>query len=185
MKPLPSPDLIRDLLIFDPDTGKLFWRERSDQMFAAGRYTARATALTWNKRNAGREAFTAINDRGYLVGSIQARTLRAHRVAWCIASGAWPENDIDHINGITTDNRLENLRAVSHAENGRNQRMPSHNRSGRVGVFWHASSCRWRASIKINGRERYIGAFEQFDRAVEARSLAESQLKFHENHGRR
>ena len=58
---------------------------------------------------------------GYLVVSAGGKNYQAHRVIWLITHGRWPAGDIDHINGIKTDNRLANLRDVSHKTNARNR----------------------------------------------------------------
>ncbi|MFD2248971.1 hypothetical protein [Pseudochelatococcus lubricantis] len=97
--------------------------------------------------------------------------------------GADPD-EIDHVNGIRSDNRFNNLRNVDHAANTRNVALHSSNTSGVIGVSWAKRECRWRASIKANNRERHIGYFRDFEDAVAARKAAERQFGFHKNHGR-
>lgn len=67
--------------------------------------------------------------------------------------------DVDHINGNGLDNRRSNLRLATRSENMRNSRQSSANTSGFKGVGWSKRDNNWRASITIDGRQHYIGAF--------------------------
>ena len=182
-KELPSPELLRKLLRYEPETGKLFWRERGVEMFSDGKQSAEWACNRWNSRYSGKEAFTAIDTYGYKKGSIFKTSYLAHRVIWAMVNGEWAE-EIDHIHGVRCDNRMSELRAVSHKENARNQRKPSNNTSGAIGVCWHKSRERWVANVKINGKVKFLGYFTDFDEAVTIRKDAEAKYKFHENHGR-
>lgn len=86
-----------------------------------GRKTAQQNADRWNNTFAGKRAFTARHERGYLRGLINGRQYRAHRIIYKMCHDTEPAF-IDHINGDTGDNRLVNLRSVSHAENMQNQK---------------------------------------------------------------
>lgn len=163
-------DYLRQRLRYDPDTGKLYWREYSN------------IRPGWNERYAGKEAFTYVCTHGYLTGCVDNRRLRAHRVAWAIFHGECPDVEIDHINHIRTDNRLANLRLVTTSENARNQMRPRSNKSGVIGVRLKSSG-RWEAAIRTDGRRRYLGSYVNFDDAVAARKAAERQHGYHENHG--
>lgn len=171
-KPLPDIDTLHQLLRYEPETGKLFWKERDD------------VRPGWNTRWAGKEAFTAVDGHGYKMGRISYTIFRAHRVIMAMANGEWPTEEVDHINGVRDDNRLSNLRLVSRSENARNLRRPSDNTSGHVGVSWHKASRKWRASIKTNGEQKYLGIFTKKADAIAARNAAEAELGFHRNHGR-
>jgi hypothetical protein len=179
MARLPTPEELRALLRYEPETGRLFWRERPPEMFA----TPRAFS-TWTARFAGKEAMTAINNYGYRFGTISGRPHLAHRVAWTITSGAWPDAEIDHINGVRTDNRITNLREADRRANARNVGRRLDNSSGCTGVQWHAHSKKWLARIKVNYRQFYLGTFERREDAIAARKAAEVKHGFHENHGR-
>jgi hypothetical protein len=146
--------------------------------------TAERQCNWWNSRNAGNEAMTAICD-GYRCGIIERRTLKAHRVIWALVHDAWPEGDIDHINGDRADNRLRNLRSVDRRENCRNRAVGNLNTSGIVGVFWSKRQKRWGAHIGIGARvTKHLGWFKDKADAAAARKAAERNLGFHENHGR-
>lgn len=177
-RPLPSPDLLRKLLRYEADTGDLYWRERPASMFRTA-----AEAALWNARYSGRRALSSIDRYGYRYGSVISVPCRAHRVIWAMHHGAWPEGQIDHINHMRADNRLSNLRAATQQGNGRNQKKPTTNTSGVVGVLWNKAAQKWIAQIKVDRRQKYLGIFEDFGKAVEARRNAERALGFHENHG--
>ncbi len=176
---LPDPELLRKLLRYEPETGKLFWNHRPLDMFKK-----KQTWAAWNTRWAGKEAFTSTNLHGYRQGNIFKCVTRAHRVIWAIVTGRWPSEQIDHINGIRTDNRLQNLREVSGSENSKNKCQRSNNTSGVTGVSWSRDKQKWLADIRVNRKQIYIGRFDNFEDAVAARKAAEAKYGFHENHGR-
>lgn len=182
MKPLPSPDLLRQLLRYEPDTGKLYWRARPVEMFKEGPRQQNACAI-WNSRYANKEAFTAYS-KGYLVGAINYQNILAHRAAWAIYYGAWPKQQVDHINGQRDNNRLENLRLVSSSENSKNMGRSMKNKSGQTGVSWHKKSQKWSAYIWSNYKKKHLGLFSERNDAVKARKDAELKYGYHVNHGR-
>ena len=177
-KELPSVDLLRKLLRYDPETGKLFWRERCENI-----EPRQHTRNTFNKQFAGKEAFTA-NSAGYKIGRIYDVAFKAHRVIMAMHYGEWPTNPVDHINGIVFDNRISNLRAVKPVENARNTKIPSHNTSGVIGVHWYKAYQKWSAHITVGRKTNHLGYFEKKEDAVAARKKAEREIGFHENHGR-
>ena len=91
-----------------------------------------------------------INGRGYIMLHYRKKALVAHRLAFYIMEGHLPEN-IDHINGVRTDNRWANLRACTKGENSRNRGMSKANKSGYRGVSKHQG--RWRGRVNFNGVE--------------------------------
>lgn len=105
---LPSPELLRKLLRYEPDTGKLYWRMRTHDVLGETADYCRK----WNRKNAHREAFTTGAAGGQRRGWILDHNLLAQRVIWAMEYGKWPEGAIKHINGDKSDNRLANLRAV-------------------------------------------------------------------------
>jgi hypothetical protein len=183
-KPLPSPEMLRKLLRYEPETGKLFWRERSADLFADGISSAESRRSRWNTRYAGEEAFTAVNNHGYYQGTIFSAGYLSHRVIWAMANGEWPKDQIDHINGDRADNRLVNLRAVTHQENSMNQKMSCENTSGHTGVRWYKPLRKWNARIRVSGKYTHLGYFTSKDDAIAARKAAEIEHGYHPNHGR-
>lgn len=83
----------------------------------------------------------------------------------------------DHINGDTLDNRRQNLRAVSHGENIRNQKKRCNNTSGYKGVSWHKRDHVWQANIFFDGNAIYLGSFNSAEEAHEAYKTA--AIKYH------
>jgi hypothetical protein len=177
---LPFPELLRKLLRYEPETGRLFWRERCDSMFKSV-----ADANRWNTRYAGKEAFCNYSADGYKTGKVCSSKQKAHRVVWAVMTGAWPREEIDHINGDPSDNRWENLREVSSGQNSQNTAMSVRNKSGAVGVFWNTYHGKWAAKIKAEGKQIHLGYFDDFDKAVAARKLANNAYGFSGNHGHR
>lgn len=170
MKKIMDIDVLRQLLAYDSETGKLTWLPRSN-----GR-------AGWNTQFAGTLALNSLGDQGYRRGAIFDRVFLAHRVIWAMVHGEWPDQ-IDHINGDRSDNRLSNLRNVTGLENSRNQRVRSRI-SGSIGVHWHNQRQKWQARIGVGGSDIYLGLYSDFDHAVSARKDAESEYGFHTNHGR-
>lgn len=179
---LTSEDLNR-LLRHEPDTGKLFWRERPVGLFEDKGHTAETACRLWNAKHAGKEAFTAVQ-HGYPQGRILGGTYKAHRVIWCMVYGEWPGH-IDHIDGVRSNNLLANLREVTLAENCKNRRPNRNTRSGLAGVCWRERSKRWVASIAIDGRRREIAAFKDASEAHAAYLKAARAAGYHPNHGKR
>lgn len=181
---LPSPETLRKLLRYEPETGRLYWLERDGSCFSDGFRTAKHQAALFNSTLAGKEAFSTLHQEGYLRGRVLNKTQAAHRVAWAIYYGTWPVGEIDHINGNPSDNRIENLREVCHQENGRNQKLPVNNSSGVMGVYYNKQTRKWIACISNGGARRHLGSFSEFDEAVAVRKRAERAYGYHENHGR-
>ncbi len=93
-----TPELLRERLSYCPTTGVLRWKVGP---------------------NAGKPAGGVKS--GYVRIAISGVNVFAHRAAWAITHGKWPNEVIDHINRNRQDNRLENLRDVSGTENARNK----------------------------------------------------------------
>lgn len=163
---------LRQLLHYDPETGKLTWKSRDTNSNAA-----------WNARYAGKEAGSR-NGEGYWQIGVFGRKCYAHRIAWAITYGGFPDGEIDHINGDRTDNRLINLRAVDQGENQRNKALSANNTSGVTGVYWDDKRKKWWAEIAAKGQKRRLGFFNTLTEAAKARSDAEKLHGYHENHGR-
>lgn len=161
---LPTPEQLRKLLRYEPDTGKLFWLPRPQEMFTAGNTSAAANCAAWNKRQAGAEAFIS-DSHGYRSGGIFGVKMLAHRVIWAIFYGEWPDFEVDHVNLIRSDNRIANLRRASSSENKHNTRMQANNTSGYKGVTWHRQRGKWAAQIFFEGRHKSLGLYESADAA--------------------
>ena len=138
---------------------------------------------TSNRVNVGDSAGT-IRPDGYLQVRFLGKLHLVHRIVWEMHNGPIPEGmEIDHINHIKTDNRIENLRVVDRAKNLMNRPMQNNYGSGVNGVDWSKSNRSWRARIRIGGREIHLGYFNKLDDAIEAREMANLKYRFHSNHG--
>jgi hypothetical protein len=180
-----TAEIARELLTYNPDTGKLYWKERSEKKYYKN---YKISMKKWNLRWAGKEAFTTINYRengkiNGLHGGFFNKDFRAHRIAWLIYYGEWPKNQIDHINQDPTDNRIENLRDVTQLENLKNQALRSNNKSGYIGVHFEKSKQKYRARVQINNNRKHIGYYNTIEEAVAARAVANINYNFHPNHG--
>jgi hypothetical protein len=180
MRALPEQSILRDLLDYDPETGLLTWRTRTEDHFPEGeRFGSDDRMRMWNGRFSGKPAFSHRSTNGYLQGVLLGVGYRAHRIIWKLVHGAEPDT-IDHINGDPADNRLCNLRSVSMADNLKNQCRPKTNTSGVAGVRYDKRLNRWRAKIG----DHYLGIFRTQHEAVAAREVEATRLGFHPNHGR-
>jgi hypothetical protein len=173
---LPTRAQLRQLLEYDPASGRLFWKPRTAEMCPE-----RALEM-WNKRFAGTEAFKVTCPKGYKKGKLFNRHLKAHRVIWAMHFDEWPEQ-IDHVNGDKADNRIENLRASDQSDNMRNRPLFKSNKTGAHGVYPRGDGRFW-AEISHNKRREYLGTFASLEEARAARLAAEQRLGFHPNHGR-
>jgi hypothetical protein len=173
-----TPDILRQLLRYEPETGALFWRRRELKWFAC--YT---DWYTFNFLWAGKPAFTSMDRDGYFVGAVFHHNFKAHRVCWMIATGECPDQ-IDHINGVRNDNRLANLRSVDFRGNATNTARAKNNTSGTTGVHWDKGAGAWVARISMRGERHLLGAFDKIEDAIRARKEAETRFGYHPNHGR-
>ena len=168
------PQLLQQIMAYDPETGALVWKERPLDLCKSDRERRR-----WNTRHAGKPACFP-RPQGYLGCLVYKVPISAHRAAWALHYGEWP-NVIDHINGDRADNRIANLRSVDKAENAKNRRMHPANKSGALGVIAHRKG--WRAYITHKYQQIHLGVFPTKDEAIAARREAEAKYGFHANHG--
>ena len=148
---------LRELLSYDPNTGIFCWQVSR----GSGKRGLRA----------GRK-----NDEGYIEISIDSRFYKAHRLAWLYVHGCWPAEQMDHRNGVRTDNRIANLREATHAENQQNKAIHRNNTSGHPGVYWNKQSRKWQVQMRNAGRFLHLGYFDDFADAVAARVRAKAAL---------
>jgi hypothetical protein len=164
-----SIDSIRELLSYDPESGKLFWKNEQRGGFKKSVIIHRAGDEAGCTRPDGR--------RVVRVGNV---LLMAYRVAWAIHYGEWPKGEIDHINGDRSDDRISNLRDVPRGTNQENIRSPTASKqsSSYLGVYRNKRNRNkpWRAAITVNGRQIYLGAFDSECEASRAYVAAKRRL---------
>jgi hypothetical protein len=173
-----TQDLLKDLLDYDAITGIFTWKYREKRYFKTDRAWS-----SWNSKYAQNEAGSDSN--GYILIGIFYVRYKAHRLAWLYITGRWPKNQIDHINGNGSDNRIENIRDVPQQENQRNASLREDNTSGVTGVSFHLMSGKWRATIRYDDKYVHLGTFGTKMEAVLARKQAEIKHGYHPNHGRK
>lgn len=169
---------LRECLNYCPENGILTWKERPISHFKK-----EFSWKGWNTRHASKIAGYIAED-GYIEIAILQKTYKAHRIAWALHHGHFPEMFIDHINGNKSDNSIANLRVVDKRENGVNTKIHSNNKSGTSGVCWCKRTNRWEAYIRDGKKKVALGRFELLEDAVTARKIAEIKYGYHQNHGR-
>lgn len=147
---------LRERLHYDPETGVFTWAEGT---IKAGRIAG--------SRNA----------QGYLTICILGKNRYCHRLAWMYVYGEWPIDQIDHKNRIRDDNRIDNLRLATNAQNSANKDAPSNNTSGVKGVHWHSTAGKWQASLSVGGRRIYLGLHDDIEAAASTRAAAEDTFR--------
>ena len=135
-------------LHYDPETGIFTWKIKN------------------NRTEIGQIAGSMSG--GYLLCGIDQSTHSMHRLAWLYVHGDWPKYQIDHINGNRTDNRIANLRDVSHSMNQQNRRTAQCDAQGLQGTALLANGKGWRAALKLNGKVVVLGIFKTTELAHDA-----------------
>lgn len=113
--------------------------------------------------------------RGYILIGLKGKPHLLHRLIWLWMTGEHPSDEIDHINGDKLDNRWENLRNVTRAEQMWN-RAPWGKHSSSIGVR-QVPSGRWSAHLSVHGEKLYLGTFDTEQRAHEA--YLQAKVLFH------
>lgn len=151
-------ETLHKVLDYNPSTGIFIWK-------------IKPSVLVDINDIAGRKA----PDGRVLIG-IMGERYRAHRLAWFYMFGEWPSDEIDHINGNTSDNRIENLRILNRRSNSENlHKAKSHNQSGYLGVI--ARNGRYFSQIVVLGKKKYLGSFDTKELAYAA--YLDAKRKFH------
>jgi len=149
---------LKKILNYNPKTGIFIWLKSLS-----------------NRVSIGSEAGCKYNN-GYYHIAINRKIYLSHRLAWLYVFGYFSENNIDHINRNSEDNRIENLREVTQQCNMRNTGNWKNNMSGVKGVSWNSKNKIWYATITINRRNKVVGRFDSFDEAAAHRLAAEQCL---------
>jgi hypothetical protein len=116
------------------------------------------------------------DSKGYGRIRIAGKLVTNHRLAWLYMTGEWPKQTVDHINGVRDDNRWQNLREATWAEQCQNTKRLVSNTSGFVGVSFHKASKKWRAYISVNRKQHSLGSYKTADEAAAAYAVAKERL---------
>jgi hypothetical protein len=165
-----TQELLKEKLHYDKDTGIFTWTD------------SKLNSASMRNKEAG-----CISKSGYR--SIAMRfdgkftNFYAHRLAWLYEYGEFPKLQVDHINQNKLDNRINNLREVTHRENRRNLPMLKTNKTGFCGVSFHKTRKKYQANIMVDNRQKHLGYFENPEDAAKAVKEAKEHYGFHKNHG--
>jgi hypothetical protein len=127
-----TPELLKELVSYDPMTGEFHWKKSRSNRVAVG---ARAGSAV----RRGKKVYRVIN--------INRQPEYEHRLAWLYMTGNWPEIEVDHRDGNSIDNKWANLREASKTQNAGNTRQRSNNTSGFKGVSFNKNAGKWAAQV--------------------------------------
>lgn len=147
---------LKELLHYDPLTG-VFIRLRK----------------VANRDTIG-EVVGHVSAKGYVIIKIHQKAYKAHRLAILYMTGEFPIALVDHLNGVKHDNAWFNLREATALQNNYNKTISAHNKTGYVGVCHHKD--RYRADIRVGGKNVYLGLFATAEAASEAYETVAVQL---------
>ena len=135
-----SPSLVREYLDYDPHTGIFIWKVRVGRSVIGSR--------------AG-----DVDGKGHRRIGIAGRRFGEHRLAWVWMTGSWPTSgvEVDHINGVGTDNRFGNLRLASRSQNEANTRGHTDSQVGLKGVSFDSRRGTYYARIFVEGQRIWLG----------------------------
>jgi hypothetical protein len=155
-----SFEKLRAMFDLDYTTGTFYWRYDESR-------------TPFNNRYVGLPAGTP-DAHGYLVIRVGGSLYKAHRLVWLYTHGEWPDGEVDHINRVRHDNRIENLRVLSRRHNSINMSLRKNNKSGVPGVYWNGAQNRWQVTIG----NTYLGVTKDFFDACCIRKSAESSSEY-------
>jgi hypothetical protein len=152
---------LKQMLDYDPITGQFTWAVPNEG----------ATSV-----KIGKIAGHTNKISGYHQICVNGKLYQSHRLAWLYVYGSFPSKNIDHINGVRDDNRIDNLREANYIENGQNRSINKNNTSGFIGVSYHKKQCKWTSRITFNYKIMNLGYFDTAEEAHQAYVKAKSEL---------
>lgn len=161
---------IRNLFSYDHESGVLIWKNPPNKH-------KRLIGLP-----AGAKKTSRSSGKSYIYIIIDNISYSAHRIAWAHYHGSHPKNQIDHLNGDGTDNRIINLEDKTADENQKNKKLFCNNKTGIPGVRLQSNGS-FRTEIRVMNKHIHLLVTNDFFEACCARKSAENKYGFHENHG--
>jgi hypothetical protein len=156
-----TAEAAREILNYDPETGDFRWK------VATGRRCKLGDVAGWvNRERRTVRRKIAVNGNSYM----------AHRLAWLYMTGQWPEHEVDHINGDGTDNKWANLRSATSSQNLRNRGPQANNKTGFKGVCFDNTRGKFIATIKLHGKQTWLGMFATAELAHQAYCVAAKKM---------
>jgi hypothetical protein len=150
-----SAELVRSELTYDNVSGKFAWKK---------------------SKKGRRYSVGTVSNKGYLIIRLNDDRYLAHRLAWLYVHGVATDGELDHINGNTLDNRLINLREVSHSQNLMNSKIRSDNSTGYRGICWDNQKLKWKVQISRKGSNRLQRHFVTLAEAVKFYEKTASEM---------
>jgi len=146
-------EILREIFSYDPTSGALIWQKKVASKVVVG------------------TAAGCMRPDGYLCVRCFGCLMLVHRVVWAMHHGYWPPIEVDHINGIKSDNRIENLRKTTIKQNRQNSKLRWDNSTGEKGITFYPD----RGTYLVRIQNRYIGRFRSKEDAVDARLREEEK----------
>src|ERR1019366_7223373 len=142
-----SFDRVDSLLLYDLNTGKLYWKVSLNRKIKVG-------------SEAG-----SLNSSGHIQVQIDGNRYQAHRVAHLLMTGHWPDGNPEHENRIGSDNRWENIKDLvpDQSHNMGNKSFQRNNTSGMKGVSWQRG--KWFVLIEVRAIGVNLGRFDDLREA--------------------
>ncbi len=133
---------LKSILTYDEDTG-LFHRRIDRRKFKAGERAGYFDPSS-----------------GYIRIGVEGILYMAHRLVFLYMEGYMPENEVDHKDGCTWNNRYLNLREVTDRCQQQNRKVSKRNKSGFTGVLWHKQNQKWRAYVTVDRKQIMLGMYD-------------------------
>jgi hypothetical protein len=150
-------------------------QEELKQRVSYNKETGKFTRLASKRGDAANKETGTLTNNGYVLLWVAGNLQKAHRMAWLYEYGELPDCDIDHINGIKSDNRIDNLRPATRSENNQNRRMSNkNNKHCTIGVSRNRIG-KYVAGITINRKAIHLGCFETIEEASDAYQRAKAE----------
>ena len=151
--------------LFNYSSGNLIWKDRASQRVLAGDILGTPDA------------------NNYMTTRLKGKHYKLHRLIFLYHYGYLPKQ-IDHVDGDPANNNIENLRECTQSQNEYNKKITSRNSSGVKGVCWDGVNGKWRATIKVNGKQVSVGRYNDLSTAREKiKEAREHYLGEFANHG--
>jgi hypothetical protein len=141
-----TQDKLKEYL--DYKEGKLFWKKQPSSVISVG-------------SEAGH-----INLHGYVQIKIFNKRFYAHRIIFFMFNGYFPQ-EVDHIDGNKSNNKIENLRASTKSQNNMNSKKRKDNTSGIKGITWDKHRKKWKTYLQSNKIRYYLGSYVDIEMATQ------------------
>lgn len=152
-------ETLNEAIFYEKETGLFFWKKKPK-----------------NGRGAVGQRAGHFGSNGYRYIRYQNFLYPEHRLAFFLTCKVCPQM-VDHANGNSADNRFENLRICTASQNQWNKKFQKNNKSGFKGVSWNVRSKKWQAYIRIDGKNRFLGMFDDAKDAGEAYKKIASETR--------